>query len=87
MSYYILSKSNCIQTKKYQEQGIDTFKANPFDKRELLFAPNHWCSNELIMRDPELRSLARVQPLDTQLDKSLMEAHAFGKSAGLVKHH
>lgn len=50
---------------------FNLYKANPFDQRTIRHQSNPWCSNELILKDKNLRCLARVQPLDLSMDTSV----------------
>lgn len=67
--------------------GFNLMKANPFDPRKIQYQPNQWCSNELILRDKELRCQARIQPLDVELDNSIKVANKYAQANGLAHHH
>ena len=58
-------------------------KANPFDPRVIKNQANPWCSNELILREKDLRCMSRVQPLDISLDLGTRKAHEDNKAKGL----
>jgi hypothetical protein len=73
-------RDTCCQSGAYLH--INTFKANPFDDRVMPFQKNQWCSNELLLRDPEMRCDARVQPLDLGLHKGTSHAHKYNLAAG-----
>jgi len=60
-------------------------KANPFDPRAIKSQANPWCSNELILREKDLRCMSRVQPLDLGLDLGARRSHAYNKEKGLIK--
>tara|TARA_R100001163_G_C5068494_1_gene208932 strand:- start:1072 stop:1332 length:261 start_codon:yes stop_codon:yes gene_type:complete len=86
MDYSLYSKNlsnSCCVPGAYN--GFNLYKANPFDPRAIPRQPNQWCSNELIMRDKDLRCQARIQPLDIELDAALKVSKQDAVSKGLWK--
>lgn len=68
-----MSESNypyCYTKKVCKTVNFNLYEANPFDSRKYP-QYNEWCSNELILKDKNLRCLARVQPLDIVFNQSL----------------
>lgn len=50
--------------------GYNLYVANPFDQRRFAGQYNDWCSNDLILKDKDLRGQARIQPLDMDLSNT-----------------
>ena len=82
MSYNIKSKNSCCVPGAYN--GINLHAANPFDKRPIYKQPNKWCSNELILKDKDLRCQARIQPLDVLSNQAFTLAQEDAAKKGLL---
>lgn len=67
--------------------GINLQAANPFDTRINPTQPNQWCSNELILKDKDLRCKARIQPLDVLMGEALEMAKKDAMTKGVYGHH
>ena len=67
--YYPTAMNTCCVPEMVDKFNL--YKANPFDQRQILNQRNQWCSNELLLKDKNLRLLAGVQPLDLSLDTSV----------------
>lgn len=88
MEYSINSRfinNSCCHPGAYN--GFNLYSANPFDDRKLPFQANEWCSNELILRDKNLRCQARVQPVDVTMRKALNLSQQDAAAKGLWLHH
>ena len=64
--------------------GFNLLAANPFDPRPIPRQPNQWCSNEMILRDKEMRCAARIQPLDIELDRAMRASAQDAAMKGLL---
>lgn len=53
-----------------QKANFNLYIANPFDSRKFSQF-NQWCSNDLILKDKNLRCLARVNNLDVVFDRAV----------------
>jgi len=80
-----LMSNSCCKPGSYN--GFNLENANPFDSRSNPFQSNQWCSNELILKDKELRCRARIQPLDITMKNGLNLAKQDASSKGLWIHH
>lgn len=63
-------------------KGYNLYKANPFDPREIR-QPNAWCSNELLLRDKDMRCESRIQMIDISMGESLRLAKADAIAKGI----
>ncbi len=61
--------NSCCKINMYNKYNL--LVSNPFDSRQIRHQYNPWCSNELILKDKELRCKANIQPLDISLDHSV----------------
>jgi hypothetical protein len=75
-----LSNSCCIPG---AYNGYNLLSANPFDQRIMPCQANLWCSNELILKDKDLRCKARIQPLDILLNNATKLSKADYTAKGL----
>lgn len=75
-----LNRSCCVPG---AYNGYNLLTANPFDRRPIPFQPNKWCSNDLILKDKELRCKALVQPLDVLHDRATKMAHDDASAKGV----
>lgn len=68
-TYHVTRDNTCCDPNVIGQFNL--YKANPFDQRPIKNQSNPWCSNELILKDAELRCKAKVQPLDVSVHQSL----------------
>lgn len=79
---YAKKSNSCCVPGAYN--GYNLLAANPFDHRPIPQQPNQWCSNELILKDKDLRCRAKIQPLDILLTRATNMSHEDAKKKGLL---